>query len=516
MFCQLEVLQHCLPQSIRRTLNELPKSLDETYERVLKEIGMANRDYAHRLSQCLTVAIRPLRVEELAEILALDFEEVEGGSPRLNEDWRWEDQQRAVLSTCSSLITLVDNGGSRVIQFSHFSVKEFLTSDRLVTSKRDVSYFHIIPELAHTTLAQACLGILLQLDGGSNKGSSPLARYASRHWVEHARFGMVSSRIEDGMRRLFRSANPSFAAWLQLHDIDEHWVQFTRYKIAHRGSPLYYASLCGFHELAAHIIVEHPEQVHARGGLNHSPLVAALHKGHFNVAELLHQHGAALDVTCSDNRTPLQAASADGLIDVARWLLEHGADTEVKNKYYSTPLHLASSSGRLGIIRLLLDHFAEIEAENTDGRTPLHLASAFGGAEIARLLLDRGANANAANKDGWTLLHLASYEGQTETARLLLDRGANPDAKSKGGLAPLHLASRAEVVHVLLDCGANAAAEDKEEWTPLHEASSEGRTEIVRLLLDRGASADAKDKVGRTPAQVASGKGKNEILRMLA
>ncbi|KAH9162722.1 hypothetical protein EDB89DRAFT_1860579, partial [Lactarius sanguifluus] len=163
VFCQLEVLQHCLPQSIRRTLNELPKSLDETYERVLKEIGMANRDHARHLLQCLTAAARPLRVEELAEILALDFDDAKGATPKLNEDWRWEDRQRAVLSTCSSLITEVDDGVSRVIQFSHFSVKEFLTSDRLATFKGDASYFHIIPEPAHTTLAQACLGILLQL-----------------------------------------------------------------------------------------------------------------------------------------------------------------------------------------------------------------------------------------------------------------------------------------------------------------------------------------------------------------
>ena len=33
MFCQLEVLRDCLPPSVRRTLDELPESLDETYER---------------------------------------------------------------------------------------------------------------------------------------------------------------------------------------------------------------------------------------------------------------------------------------------------------------------------------------------------------------------------------------------------------------------------------------------------------------------------------------------------
>ncbi|KAI9438400.1 hypothetical protein BJY52DRAFT_1421527 [Lactarius psammicola] len=196
VFCQLEVLQHCLPQSIRRTLNKLPKSLDETYERVLKEIGMANRDYAHHLLQCLTMATRPLRVEELAEILALDFDGAEGATPKLNEDWQWEDRQRAVLSICSSLITQVDDGDSWVIQFTHFSVKEFLTSDRLATSKGDASLFHIKADPAHMTLTKACLGILLQLDGSADndqiKCSFPLARYASQHWN-----GVVTDRRWD-------------------------------------------------------------------------------------------------------------------------------------------------------------------------------------------------------------------------------------------------------------------------------------------------------------------------------
>ncbi len=173
----------------------------------MKEISRANQYHAHRLLQCLAVAIRPLRVAELAEVLALDFDGSKGATPTLNEDWRSEDRQRDVLSTCSSLITLVDDGGSCVIQFSHFSVKEFLTSNRLATSKEDISHFHILPEPAHTTLAQACLGSLLQLDGSANRNrvedSFPLATYASRHWVDHAQFGKVSSRIEDGMRRLF-------------------------------------------------------------------------------------------------------------------------------------------------------------------------------------------------------------------------------------------------------------------------------------------------------------------------
>ena len=109
--------------------------------RILNEINNANRVHAYRLLQCLAVALRPLRVEELAEVLAFDL--TAGGMPNLNADWRWEDQEEAVLSACSSLVSVIIHKGSRVVQFSHFSVKEFLTSDRLASCLEEVSKFHI-------------------------------------------------------------------------------------------------------------------------------------------------------------------------------------------------------------------------------------------------------------------------------------------------------------------------------------------------------------------------------------
>src|SRR6266849_4019148 len=142
IFCQLEVLRDCIPSSVRQTLMELPESLDETYERILKEIKKPCRAHARRVLQCLIVAIRPLHVAELAEVLAVDFHDAEG-IPRLKPDWQWEEQELALLSTCSSLIAIVHTGDSRIVQFSHFSVKEFLTSSRLATASGEVSNYHI-------------------------------------------------------------------------------------------------------------------------------------------------------------------------------------------------------------------------------------------------------------------------------------------------------------------------------------------------------------------------------------
>jgi len=82
VYCQLEILRHCLPLSVRRFHEELPEPLDETYERVLREIKKPNRDHAQRILQCLVAAVRPLKVEELAEVLAVDFDDV-GRIPKL-------------------------------------------------------------------------------------------------------------------------------------------------------------------------------------------------------------------------------------------------------------------------------------------------------------------------------------------------------------------------------------------------------------------------------------------------
>ena len=167
MFCQLELLRRCIPSEVRRSLKILPKTLDETYKRILEDIPETNQEHVKRLLQCLAVAVRPLRVEELAEMLALDWDATEGEVPKLNVEW-WsdssEDQEQELLSTCPSLITIVNSGDSRVIQFSHFSVKEFLTSNRLSTSREDTSCYYILPEAEHMTITRASLGVLLSLD----------------------------------------------------------------------------------------------------------------------------------------------------------------------------------------------------------------------------------------------------------------------------------------------------------------------------------------------------------------
>jgi ankyrin repeat protein len=476
VYCQLEILRQCLPPSIRRILDELPETLDETYERVLKGIKKVNREHAIRLLHCLTVAIRPLRVDELAEVLAVDFDAARReGIPKLNPNWRWTDQHQAVLSTCSSLIAIVDDGDYQVVQFSHFSVKEYLTSDRLANANGDVSRYHILPELAHTILAQACLGILLRFDDHVDKDAAkdiPLAMYAAKHWVDHAQFKDVSSRIRDAMEYFFDGDKPHFAAWHQVHDIDRDWFPFSSNIV---GEPLYYASLCGFYDLAKHLVVKHPEHVNARGGRMVNPLGAALYGEHLRVAELLYEHGAVVRAQGDMmGWTLLHLASRDGFVDTARWLLDHGADANVQTFRHDegwTPLFMAAWNKRLEIVQILLEHHADIHAQSPSGEVALHVAACHHESQfqinVLQLLLDHGADVNARDNEGSTPLHHSSFrnehsisspgKGSVEAARLLLENGANIDAENNKGETPLQVALEAkhhEMIEFLSGLGA--------------------------------------------------------------
>ncbi len=171
---------------------------------MLKNMNKATRAHAHHLLQYLTVAVRPVRLQELAEVLAL----------RLNFD---EAPGRSRASFTINLLHVVHDGGLRVVQFSHFSVKEFLTSDRLVAVVGDVSLHHILLEPAHTILAQACLSVwtIALVEPPCN----PLPWQSTL--LDHALFENVSSRVIDGIENLFDPDKPHFSRWIRTHDMDD-------------------------------------------------------------------------------------------------------------------------------------------------------------------------------------------------------------------------------------------------------------------------------------------------------
>jgi len=350
----LQFLRRCLPARIRQALEELPESLDGTYERSLQDIDTENWKFAHRIFQCVAVTSRPLRVESLAEFLAFNFDA--GPTPTYQAGWRPEDPVDAILSTCSSLLTVVKVGGSEVVQFSHFSVKEFLTSTRLAEATVAISRYHVSMTSAHTVVAQACLGLLLHLDGSISRSSLknfPLAEYAAEQWMDHAQFKNVSTKTQDGMKRLFDPRMRHLAVWVWIYGPDSPWRRHHRstHPPQPRESSLHYAALFGFHNLIAFLVIERAEDVNA----------------------------TSLD----DGQTPLHTTSGGGHVEFARRLVEHGADVNARNDHQQTPLHLTSESGHVEVTRVLVKHGANVNAHDHNKSTPY---ISHGGADMGNSL----------------------------------------------------------------------------------------------------------------------------------
>ena len=434
-------------------------------------------------------------MKELAEFLAFDFEE--GSTPEFLAEWRPDDPAHAVLSTCSSLLTVVDvDGSSSVIQFAHFSVKEYLTSARLVKTKDTISRFHVSMTPAHTIVAQACLGVLLHLDENITEDGLedfPLAEYAAEHWADHARFvEKVSSKVQDGMKRLFDPSKCHLSVCVWIYDPEAPGRRSKRSERPGeaRATPLHYAAARNMHGIATFLIAERSQDVNARGfDRKETPLHVSSRRGHVEIARVLLERGADREARDKNDWNPLEVASNIGRVELVQVLLEYGTDPNARDAKGRTPLYMASDCGTPAVVRVLLKHGADAKAQNKDNKTALHQVE---GEEVTRLLLDHGADANALDIDNRTPLHCVSEDGQVGAARVLLEHGVDANARDANNMTPLHLAS-----------------------DPKYRFRVEGCLEVARLLLQYDSDINARDDEGRTPFMRATAKQYHKMMQLL-
>ena len=208
-----------------------------------------------------------------------------------------------------------------------------------------------------------------------------------------------------------------------------------------------------------------------------TPLVAALHRKHFRIAELLHRHGASVNVWGDLEWTPLHTACATGRMNIVQWLMNHGVDVNAQSSLCWTPLHEAAYHQQLEPIQMLLDHGADINARTDLGCVPLHhVASPFNNEpqlDILQIILDYVSDPNIRDNTGSTALHCLSYRERAD-----------------GGTTRW---GAVEATHLLLEHGAEIDAEDNKGRTPLQLVLAHGREEMVRVLSELGATQPSAD-----------------------
>jgi ankyrin repeat protein len=462
--CQLDSLINCLTRSqLRKSLAALPATLDETYDRILLAIDNDHSEYALRILQWLAFSARPLRVDEIAEVVAIDVT----GNHGFDRDQILEDPLD-VLKICSSLVTLATENGSdfeddeadsvddttysnnvtdagkrgyseatqKKVVFAHYSVKEYLISDRIQRNRAE--QYSIQYAASNDLIARCCLIYLLQfqdpvLFSEETIRKSKLAQYSAKFWTHHAQAaGQETEVLNRLIMELFLLPGSAHLNSVRIHDVDfpSKGTGITR-TINEVPSPLYYASLCGFTKIVELLINATGAEVNTHRGVCGSALQAASALGHDRIVELLLGHGADVNTQGGMYGSALQAASAGGHDWIAELLLGHGANANAQGGRYGSALQAASVGGHDRIVELLLGQGADVNVQSGYYGSALQEASVRGHDRIAELLLGHGADVNAQGGRYGSALQAASVGGHDRTVELLLGHGA--DVNVQGG-----------------------------------------------------------------------------------
>jgi uncharacterized protein len=255
--------------------------------------------------------------------------------------------------------------------------------------------------------------------------------------------------------------------------------------------------------------------------------ILAILNGHYDLAEMLVERGAGVDVTDGSGRTPLYTAvdmhtfeysynrptakpsGQKDSVDLVKFLLAHGANPNtrltsrvVPPKYDTagnpnliagaTPFLKAASTSDVTLMRMLLDAGADPFIRNAartnallaiaglNWRNPGGLGSEKDAIEATDMCLKAGLDIESFNDLGQTALHAVTMRGRGSS-------GENEDGPNT--------AESENLVRFLVAHGARLDAKDKAGRTPLDMAVFMKNTTIAALLRQFMDGATARDAV---------------------
>ncbi|KZP31893.1 ankyrin, partial [Athelia psychrophila] len=424
---QIVELSKCRTRrSVDDQLKAVPKGLDAAYERML--LSSRNPGHLKQLLIWLAFSQHDLRVEELADVIAVDFST---DLPSFDPGLRFF-EATDVLEICCGFVT--ENADTGLITLDQ-SVKDYLVSERIKGG--GASYFSFDEMLAQSVIAQTCLACLLHLGLFPSVDESviqafQLAPYAARHWVTHMRLGSPSGgdeHVSSMTNRLFSLKNNALINWVRLDDPDQHPSNRDKsHGEAFGGiaSPLYYASSHGLENIVRRLLARGVD-MEGRGGKYGNALQAASYHGHDAIVKLLLNRTGEGYVPNQGGEygSALIAALHKGHTGVVQLLLQRfsssAAYVNIQGVKYGSALQAAAYGGEVKIVRLLLRNGANVHAQRGAYGNALQAASFMGHVEVVQLLLGRGADVNAQGGQFGNALKAASHEGRESIVRLLLE-----------------------------------------------------------------------------------------------
>jgi len=260
------------------------------------------------------------------------------------------------------------------------------------------------------------------------------------------------------------------------------------------------------------------------GGM--TPLLYAARHDHVEVARVLLQHGASIDLAEANGIWPLLIAISNDNPAMAQFLIEQGAAVNGQDWYGRSPLWEAVNvrnlyvhnatfvngidrAPYLPLVQTLLARGAEVNARTKEtppfrhhlleitgslewvdftGQTPFLTAALAGDVTVMKLLLEHGADP-----------HINTFEG---TNALMAAAGVNWVVAQTWTESPGQLLEAVKLCHSL---GMDMNQTNSMGLTALHGAANRGSDTIIEYLAANGADLSARDNEGRTPMDWAKG-----------
>jgi ankyrin repeat protein len=252
-----------------------------------------------------------------------------------------------------------------------------------------------------------------------------------------------------------------------------------------------------------------------------SAILLAVRRGDRAMVELLLQRGASANSAHYDQITCLHIAADKNNVEIAKLLLDSGARVNVEDSAGRTALARARAAGAAAVEALL------VARGGTKTDEVMRAVKAVESGDIAAVdvMLTGGVHVEAALPNGHCLLDVAAESGNIGMAKFLIGRGASVRRADAYGRTALHWAcfeSKSKMAEFLLDEGAPIDAQEFEAMTPLHDAIAMSQfhpsesLETVRILVDRGANIHLVNKYGSDVIDWAAEYGTPAIRTLLA
>lgn len=564
--CQFEVLRRLRSSSeIKQALLDLPKGLDQTYERILRMIDPKYQEQIMSCLQWLAFSYTPLSVEQLAHIFVLrpsDMDTSQKIMQRLNQSEQLFDSQD-VLAYFSGLV-LVEFG---IVRLAHFSVKEYLNSSRI---HRDDAVSLGFSEVdAHLSIAYWCLAYHIYLstpDSYTIQTRYPLKSYSTNYWPRHLEmvpYKIWTAKVVEKVAICLAMRSQSLLNMiLGSKRFQDQWRKMQELAYSDMAEmlmrPHCFTAWRGFTLLTGHILSQSfgMKQYFVQEDYDIA-LYYAIRGGNLQIAQLLLDKGANADASAiaktkdesGDGKAGdmLQLAVFRGNCAMVNLLLDRGADINAQRGGWGSALQTAAKDENLSMLKLLIERGADINVPSNEAGCIL--LSAAGNIHCLQLLLDNGADVNKRGTGSMekTALCEAVKAKHWEAFDLLLEHGANVNLGGMGGY-PLHemitnyrpgmdrifpqlkrtfglsigVEGEFRRLKLLLSLGADPNAQDGKGETALHKTCGHHKLtcsstciQIAQLLIDHEADTNIVAKSHGTALQRAAYRGCMNMVKLL-